>query len=99
MLMKLTISGSEEGNTSLILISRKPTVWRISGRNITFDKIYISHSSSATRLNGDFLNNSSTIYEIEENLIKLAKTNNNIITTFTTIDEADRIFLQLPQSK
>jgi len=94
----LQLTGPEDGKTSLILISGRPTVWRVSNSNITFDKIYISHGSSATRINGDFLNNSSTIYEIEENLLTLAKTNNNIITSYTTIDEADRLFLQLPQS-
>ena len=80
-------------------MSGRPTVWRLDIRKISLQTIVTSVGSSVTHLNGDPVDFTCTMLDSQEAIFKVALKYNPEITTYTTIEKADTLFIHLPQSK
>ncbi|XP_023343422.1 uncharacterized protein LOC111712899 [Eurytemora carolleeae] len=86
----LQISGTLGDNVSLVLDSGKPTTWRLETK-LSIVNILVSLKSHVVLKDGGVPSTSSF-------LDSPGKYNTSLITSYTTIDKANKIVIQLPQN-
>ena len=101
ILLKKFDSGSADNKLALVLATSHPVTWHLSVAGFSFPPdILVSDGSNVVDIQTGHQVMTSTAIMTTPNLTtKLARAKFSHINTFTTIDTANRIFINLPPGK